>query len=566
MFLLLACITEAPGPDSSVENTVQRTISTCTEPEGLVNPMTFRSTDLLGEEVRALGNDDIGPEDLMHMITTTNLGPLTLMGGTGGLLVVDSSGETPQVIGRHLDTDRGRETLVQLHTLPNGQVLASDQGGKSWLFDLSDPTSPQRIAELDMGVVTGIDHDETATWVLTADGELYRWANALQRVTDGLVSPRDLVVQDGLALVAERGTGLTVVDLATGAHLSTLPTLAPPTDLERHEDRLYVAIGSHGLEVWDIADFGAPELLRSVDLPGTANDLAISRDQLWVATIDGVANLDLDGTLLAHRATPEFALAVAPSWGGVLVADWSFMHQVWGVDATPVADLSHTELAVASSATVQLSNPSSQPLEVLYVGSDELTVSGGPMTLEPSETTSIGVELNGAAEGTVCIVTNDPHQPVIELSVSQGDGIALSVGQQAPSFELTDLDGKTWALDDYRGRPVVLVFFATWCPICPPELDDLEARAHAWDAEVWLVAPVDTPSTLRAFVEERGITLPVLVDDGTVYAEWQQSQDFQTLFPQNWVVGPDGTIVYAANHYSADALEDAVQTAIRPID
>ena len=96
MFLLLACINDAPAPDSAVNTTVQRTVSTCTTPEGLAPPMTLQTTDLLGEELRTQGTDDLRPEDVVHMITTTNLGPLTLMGGTGGLLVVDSSGETPQ--------------------------------------------------------------------------------------------------------------------------------------------------------------------------------------------------------------------------------------------------------------------------------------------------------------------------------------------------------------------------------------------------------------------------------------------------------------------------------------
>ena len=59
----------------------------------------------------------------------------------------------------------------------------------------------------------------------------------------------------------------------------------------------------------------------------------------------------------------------------------------------------------------------------------------------------------------------------------------VKAGEKAPDFGLTDLDGKTYTLKDFRGKTVVVDFWATWCPDCREEIDDL-VRIHKEHPEV----------------------------------------------------------------------------------
>ncbi len=100
---------------------------------------------------------------------------------------------------------------------------------------------------------------------------------------------------------------------------------------------------------------------------------------------------------------------------------------------------------------------------------------------------------------------------------------ALSSGQQprtgapAPDFILPSLGGDTTRLSDYHGHPVVLKFWATWCPTCRTELPELLQAQREHGAEGLVVITVDSddkPTHIRHFlatIDSAG-DLPVLVD------------------------------------------------------
>jgi thiol-disulfide isomerase/thioredoxin len=88
--------------------------------------------------------------------------------------------------------------------------------------------------------------------------------------------------------------------------------------------------------------------------------------------------------------------------------------------------------------------------------------------------------------------------------------------QAPPALHLVATDGSALTSDDWRGRMVVLHFFATWCGPCRKELPALDALAHDLDparALVVLVAIDDDRSAdeLAAFARDLGVTLPVYV-------------------------------------------------------
>jgi cytochrome c biogenesis protein CcmG, thiol:disulfide interchange protein DsbE len=91
------------------------------------------------------------------------------------------------------------------------------------------------------------------------------------------------------------------------------------------------------------------------------------------------------------------------------------------------------------------------------------------------------------------------------------------VGKPAPAIELQDDQGRTVHLSDYRGRPVIVNFWASWCTPCRGEFPLLRSarEAHAADGlEVLGVVYKDTPDAARAFMTDQGAAWPMLVDEG----------------------------------------------------
>jgi phosphate/sulfate permease/alkyl hydroperoxide reductase subunit AhpC len=78
----------------------------------------------------------------------------------------------------------------------------------------------------------------------------------------------------------------------------------------------------------------------------------------------------------------------------------------------------------------------------------------------------------------------------------------LRVGQPAPDFQLTDTDGKTWRLSDFRGdKPVVLIWiFAAWCPVCHGEFRELIELRKEFESANIEVATLECHDTFPARV------------------------------------------------------------------
>jgi thiol-disulfide isomerase/thioredoxin len=109
-------------------------------------------------------------------------------------------------------------------------------------------------------------------------------------------------------------------------------------------------------------------------------------------------------------------------------------------------------------------------------------------------------------------------------------------------FALPDLNGKVHHLSDYRGKWVIVNYWATWCPPCREEIPQLEAfyNANRRDAVVLGVNYEDNdPTSLKSFVDEHMITYPILqadVDRPTVFGRLYG-------LPTSFIVSPQGKLV-----------------------
>lgn len=113
-------------------------------------------------------------------------------------------------------------------------------------------------------------------------------------------------------------------------------------------------------------------------------------------------------------------------------------------------------------------------------------------------------------------------------------------GAAARDFTLRDIDGKRVRLRDFRGKTVLLDFWATWCPACVRALPALEKECEAHSGSMVLLAVDDEPKkTIRKFLEDHHYRFTALVD-----RKRKLFRQFAVRYlPTTLVIGPDGVIV-----------------------
>ncbi|MDR2379590.1 MAG: TlpA family protein disulfide reductase [Bifidobacteriaceae bacterium] len=94
------------------------------------------------------------------------------------------------------------------------------------------------------------------------------------------------------------------------------------------------------------------------------------------------------------------------------------------------------------------------------------------------------------------------------------NGPAPEVGEPAPNFAETDVEGRQVALEDLRGRPVWLVFGATWCANCRAEMTDVAAVAQQLAGEAQVVAFYfgESAEAVADYAERLGLDFPQIAD------------------------------------------------------
>jgi peroxiredoxin len=116
-------------------------------------------------------------------------------------------------------------------------------------------------------------------------------------------------------------------------------------------------------------------------------------------------------------------------------------------------------------------------------------------------------------------------------------------GKAAPAFTLKSVDGKTVSLDDYKGKAVLVNFWATWCGPCKvemPWLIDLQKKYAAQGFTVLGISEDDgSPKNVADFASKIGVNYPVLMaTDGVSHA--YGGIDY---LPTSYYIGRDGKVV-----------------------
>jgi len=147
------------------------------------------------------------------------------------------------------------------------------------------------------------------------------------------------------------------------------------------------------------------------------------------------------------------------------------------------------------------------------------------------------------------------------------DPTLLPVGSVAPTFTLKTPEGKSYSLSQYRGKTVLLEFFATWCPHCNAEAPHLRKIALSFAKNTGLAflsvnADGETAPSIYAFHRYYGLPYPALVDSSSQPGSFNApgapgpvSTKYKVeSYPTFYLVGPTGKIVWRNDGEQPDAL------------
>ena len=144
----------------------------------------------------------------------------------------------------------------------------------------------------------------------------------------------------------------------------------------------------------------------------------------------------------------------------------------------------------------------------------------------------------------LCMAPAAAQLPLPELS---HELTRLSTPIQAPDFQLEDMDGEKYSLQSYRGKVVILNFWATWCPPCRREIPSMEALHQAFRDEAFAILAInewETEDHVFAFMGQLPVEpgFPILLDLDSAVAT---SFGVKGL-PTTLLLDPQGRIVYRA--------------------
>lgn len=151
----------------------------------------------------------------------------------------------------------------------------------------------------------------------------------------------------------------------------------------------------------------------------------------------------------------------------------------------------------------------------------------------------------------------------ITLTAS-ASGPAPRLDGPAPGFDLRTLEGEIVSLSDYKGQPVWINFWATWCPPCRAENPDIEAMYQKYEAQgLVILAPAigEDFDTVAGYVKRTGLTFTVGVDETTELAA-----NYRIVgIPTHFFIDREGILrVWRIGSMSTKTMEKNIQTIMSP--
>ncbi len=468
LLLLLAC--EVEPLDSAGDSDAPAAPAWVAVPPGCEAPGTLGNDPL--NLVGQLRVTQEGRAGFLEAVDIEVDGDLAYVVGMGRLVIADVSDRTaPVQLSGPSETSFGK--LHRVEPIGEDYIATTQREDGLLLWDVRDPTVQDQLLQIDAAGMEGLAY---------AEGRLYVGVrNEGLRVYDvsdppapietgraaGLAATWELAAtQDGWLYAADATLGLVPIDVQSpDAPVLGVPVSfedAAPLHVRYTDERVYVSLGAAGVDVFDVIDRATPVWLENYATSGSAVMSAVANGRLWVADHEAVTVYDLATHTPIHRDEVEqFSLAVWAEGDYGFVGDWNHI-EMWqvtpGVSAPSLDGPSELRLRDGVATTI-ITNQGGAQLHLLGATADGGTVEATTLTLAPGE--SANLRVSGLdAESSLCVATDDPDDPVQSFPIRSS--APPPAGLQAPDFTLTDLDGASYRLSEQLGKPVLLVYFATW--------------------------------------------------------------------------------------------------------
>ncbi|HEY52520.1 MAG TPA: redoxin domain-containing protein [Caldilineae bacterium] len=179
---------------------------------------------------------------------------------------------------------------------------------------------------------------------------------------------------------------------------------------------------------------------------------------------------------------------------------------------------------------------------------------GGTSSSTEASRSEPGASSQESGDQALAVLLAADGVPIASARGVDNKGAQPAVGSPAPNFKMQLPDGETVTLNDLKGHPMIINFWATWCPPCRREMPDLIKAYEAHKDEGLVVLEVNSaeaPVQVEAFIKEFGVTAPVVIDarnevlgvyrtnglpasffidkDGVIQAHWPGFLDANTL-------------------------------------
>lgn len=120
------------------------------------------------------------------------------------------------------------------------------------------------------------------------------------------------------------------------------------------------------------------------------------------------------------------------------------------------------------------------------------------------------------------------------------------VSGSAPALQGMTLAGLPYSLPAHPGKPVLVHFWATWCPICRAEQDSIAGISHDHPGTITVAMQSGSTEQVMRHMREQGITFPVINDqDGKLSGAWGVH-----AVPASFIIAPDGRIRFVEVGYT----------------
>lgn len=411
--------------------------------------------------------------------------------GVGGLLFIDvSEADNPRLIGRHTPP-----SIYERYY--NGQatgalaVTAAREDGLDFI-DISDVTNPDlltRYRHEEFAYESVVFRDSIAWAAAHSNGleilNIIDPANPAQLavVNSNLENTWDVFLDGDKLYVADGPSGLKIFDLSNPANpqfISSIPLSGYCKEVIIHNDLAYIAVGAAGFDIVDVSNPAQPQFLSNYRGGfGLTNHLAYDNGIIYAASWELVEAVDVSDPLnparIATEETPYRAMGIAARDGRVFVTDW-WIFRAYNFQDFDVADI-HIKpedhdfgfqgVGVPITEEYKIFNLGESNLEISNISSPipHYTISPTTLTVPPGDTGRVDITFTPSGIGTrfavLNVYSNDPDEAEKSMSVFGGES-RLSPGDSAVGFTLNDIDGNTHMLEQYRGKVVLLIFFATW--------------------------------------------------------------------------------------------------------